>query len=271
MIGTNDAFGGANGTTLRNRLSSLIDEIDRVAPDTYLMVSSITPLDGPRSDDTQNTEVTEYNSLIPALINDKAADGKQVFYVNAGGSLKLEDINGTSTITSPDNDGLHPTADGYKKMGNAWYNEVFKPRSLTGKSNLVGSGFADRLIGNASSNVLEGGAGSDDLTGGGGSDTFVYRSPGHGLDTITDFSDNDLLQISAAGFGGGLVAGMTLDSSNFISGSNPTATGTGATFLFDTSTKTLSFDQDGTDSGTAQAIATFNNYNLVANQVEVIA
>jgi VCBS repeat-containing protein len=272
MIGTNDAFGGTDGPTLRNRLSDLIDEIDQVSPDSYLIVSSITPLDGPRSNDTENAEVTKYNNLIPTLVNDKFAEGKRVFYANAGGSLTRADMNGTNSATSPTNDGIHPTEEGYDKLGDAWYDEVFNPESLAGKSNLIGSGFSDRLIGNAGSNVLEGGAGEDELTGNGGSDTFFYRTSSHGADTITDFGTDDVIQISTAGFGGGLVAGMVLNASNFVSGTNPTATGTGATFLFNTSTNTLGFDVDGTGGATAQAIATFaNGHNLQANEVAIIA
>jgi lysophospholipase L1-like esterase len=270
MIGTNDAFGGADGPTLRDRLGSLIDEIAQVSPNTYLMVSSITPLDGPRSNDTQNAEVTEYNSLIPALVNDKVAEGKQVFYVNAGGSLTLSDMNGTNTATSPNNDGIHPTEDGYNALGDAWYDEVFNPESLTGKTRLVGSGFGDRLIGNLLNNTLEGGAGSDNLTGNGGADAFVYNSPTDGVDTITDFSSNDRIRIAAEGFDTSLAAGPLVNGSTFISGSNPTPTSTTATFLFNTDTSTLSFDPDGTDSGGAQDLITFTNgHTLQADQVEV--
>ena len=46
------------------------------------------------------------------------------------------------------------------------------------------------------------------LTGGAGNDTFVFNFPVNSASTITDFaSGQDLLQISAAGFGHGLTAG----------------------------------------------------------------
>ena len=267
MIGTNDANGGASGTAMRDRLSTLIDAITQAAPSTYLYVSSITPVDAPRGSQSKTDNINLYNSLIPKLVNDKAAQGKKVFFVNAGGSLGVGDINGN---TSNSNDGLHPTAAGYDKLGDAWYKEVFNPKSLSGNK-LVGTKYDDWLIGNSGNNVIEGGDGRDELLGGGGADIFVYKDPTHGKDKIVDFSSNDILQISAAGFGGGLSANMTLDSSSFISGSSPSATSNKATFLFNTSSKTLSFDRDGTGSASALEIATFTNgYSLQSDQIDII-
>ena len=115
------------------------------------------------------------------------------------------------------------------------------------------------------------GAGEDKLTGGGGSDVFVYENLHQGADEITDFSSNDLLRISASGFGGSLIANMRLDSSFFISGSNPVGLGSKSTFLYNTDANTLSFDQDGSGGISAVEIATFtNNHNFQLNQIEII-
>jgi Ca2+-binding RTX toxin-like protein len=74
--------------------------------------------------------------------------------------------------------------------------------------NITGSTFADTLTGNVGANVLSGLGGADTLTGRGGADTFVFTQPADGIDTVTDFvSGTDHLQVSASGFGGGLVAG----------------------------------------------------------------
>ncbi len=270
MIGTNDANGGASGTAMRDRLSTLIDAIAKAAPAAYLYVSSITPVDAPRGSQSKSDSINLYNSLIPKLVNDKAAQGKKVFFVNAGGSLGVGDINGDHSATNDVNDGLHPTAAGYDRLGNAWYKEVFNPKSLSGNK-LVGTKYSDWLIGDSGNNVIEGGDGQDELLGGGGADVFVYKDPTHGKDKIVDFSSNDILQISAAGFGGGLSANMTLDSSSFISGSNPSATSNKATFLYNTGSKTLSFDRDGTGGASALEIATFSNgYSLQASQIDII-
>lgn len=117
----------------------------------------------------------------------------------------------------------------------------------------------ETLTGDTESNILNGGIGNDTLTGGGGSDRFVYNSPTEGTDTLTDFGADDLIEISASGFGGGLTAGVALsdgvDSQNgvFVNGSTPM--GTSANFLYDGGI--LSFDIDGTGGQAAVQIASF--------------
>jgi hypothetical protein len=69
-------------------------------------------------------------------------------------------------------------------------------------------------------------------------------------------SGTDTLAISAAGFGGGLVAGTPLVAgSTFIADANPTATTTDGTFLYDTDSGNLSWDTDGTGVGGSVLIA----------------
>ncbi len=63
-----------------------------------------------------------------------------------------------------------------------------------GDDYLAGGAGLDRLNGQNDDDTLWGGAGNDTLTGGNGADTFIYNS-GDGKDVITDFSDEDLLQI----------------------------------------------------------------------------
>jgi len=66
----------------------------------------------------------------------------------------------------------------------------------------------DHLFGGKGNDRLIGGAGDDILTGGAGNDTFVFASAMEGFDTITDFrSGADRIEVSAAGLGGGLIAG----------------------------------------------------------------
>ena len=119
----------------------------------------------------------------------------------------------------------------------------------------------DELIGDTTANMLVGDTDSNLLTGGGGADTFVYNSVTEGLDTITDFASDDLFQISASGFGGGLTPGVSLsttvsESGVFVSSAAPTPIGSSANFLYNTSTGVLSFDLDGTGPGAVVAIVT---------------
>jgi lysophospholipase L1-like esterase len=271
MIGANDANGNASGTDMRNRLSVLIDEITSAVPNTYLLVSPITPFDSPRGTAAKSQNIALYNSLIPALVAQKAALGKKVYYAEAGNTLAIGDMNGDNSFTSDLNDGIHPTASGYNKLGDAWYNAVFNPKPLTG-NNLNGTQFADRLIGDSGANVLRGNGGRDQITGGGGADILSYVNSTQGLDVITDFGLDDIFRISAAGFGGGLSAGMVLDTDSFVRGSNPAATGGSGTFLYNTGNNTLSFDQDGTGGSAALGIARLSNgYSLQSSQIQVVA
>ncbi|NJR57516.1 MAG: hypothetical protein HC769_00835 [Cyanobacteria bacterium CRU_2_1] len=132
-------------------------------------------------------------------MSNKAAEGKKVHYADVGGTIAVSDL-------SPD--GLHPTAEGYAKLGDAWFEALLDRDSLISIENLTGSAYADQLMGNAGANsinggsgddLIDGGAGNDTLTGGAGVDRFILRS-GQGSDTITDFQDGqDLLAL-----GGGL-------------------------------------------------------------------
>lgn len=64
-----------------------------------------------------------------------------------------------------------------------------------GNDSICGDAGNDKLYGGAGNDTLWGGAGSDTLYGDDGNDTFIYKS-GNGKDTIYDFENDDLLQIT---------------------------------------------------------------------------
>jgi hypothetical protein len=139
---------------------------------------------------------------------------------------------------------------------------------------IVGTAEADSLTGDAGANTFFGGWGDDLLTGGGGADAFVYFGPDEGIDTITDFAVDDFLHISAAGFGGELLAGVALsegiasETGAFVQGS--TSVGTSANFLYEDGV--VSFDPDGVGNQGAIAIATLTGAPaLQASQLVMIA
>ncbi|WP_277932889.1 calcium-binding protein [Nostoc sp. FACHB-892] len=131
--------------------------------------------------------------------------------------------------------------------------------------NVFGGNGNDRLTGNAGANVLNGGSGDDNLdgrdgndiligglgrdilAGGGGADFFRYTSALEGGDIINDLnaSQGDKVQVSASGFGGGLVVGQ-LQPTQFTLGS--AFTNTTQRFRFDTNSSILFFDRDGSGS-----------------------
>jgi Ca2+-binding RTX toxin-like protein len=161
MVGANNANADPDlGVTdvvneMFRQLDSLLQRIDAKSPNTKVLLSSITPRD---SGDTEKVQrVTAFNAQLPAFVQDQVTeDGRNVTFVNAGGSLGVDDLNP---------DGLHPDVEGYTKLGDAWYEALVKREQLSGISHLEGSNFDDRITGNGNANTLNGGAGEDWLSG----------------------------------------------------------------------------------------------------------
>lgn len=110
--------------------------------------------------------------------------------------------------------------------------------------NLSGGAGDDVLIGSAAGNVLSGGTGNDLVTTGAGFDVITFGSASEGIDTVTDFNVlYDTLQVSAAGFGGGLTPGQSIDASQFTLGSS--ATNANHRFIYNALDGKLYFDSDG--------------------------
>ena len=107
-----------------------------------------------------------------------------------------------------------------------------------------------------------------------GQDVLLYLNANEGGDTIVNFiAVDDTIRISAAGFGGGLVAGEALVAGDtFISNTAPTAPTNQGTFLYDTNDQNLFWDVDGSGAQAAVQIAHFNTaVNLTANDFDVVA
>ena len=123
---------------------------------------------------------------------------------------------------------------------------------------LRGFGGADTLAGGGGDDGLVGGAGHDRLTGGAGNDRFVFETLAQAGDVITDFAgvagNNDSFQITAAGFGGGLVAGP-LAAGQFRSRADNHAQDANDRFIFRTTDATLWFDANGVAAGGLTMIA----------------
>lgn len=268
MIGTNDILRGDRTSTLETELSQLIDRITEELPDAQLLVSSIAPLDSSIKGNRRADIVTAYNHLIPELIEQKAARGQQITYVNAGGNLSLQDLV---------SDGIHPNAAGYNRLGNSWYDALVERDTLIDLENIKGTTFNDWLTGDGENNILTGSDGTDTLIGGGGTDSFVYNNPNRGSDFIADFSFDDRFVISASGFGGGLVADVDLSETAaatgvFVSSPTPIALGNSANFLYENDTGILSFDLDGSGPTVASTIAILSNSpDLSSEQFTIVS
>ena len=114
--------------------------------------------------------------------------------------------------------------------------------------NFMGHGGNDVLNGGAGNDVLAGGIGNDTLTGGEGRDKFLFESElgSSNIDTITDFTPgSDQIVLENYIFKGFAQTGQ-LSASSFVANSNPVATTTNATILYNTTTGALYYDADGT-------------------------
>ena len=207
--------------------------------------------------------------------------GNDLYLVDAAGDLVVEDYGaGTDTVLA---------SISYTLTAN-----VENLTLATGFATLGGTGnaLANLIIGNAGANTLSGGAGNDTLVGDGGRDTLyggdgadVFRygsaseggdvlrnsSLGDGGDRIMDFVHGvDMLEINAAGFGGGLVAGMDLAASQrFVAGSS--ANHAYGQFIYYAGNNTLYWDADGTGAGVKLALAIFSTgTTLTASDLHLI-
>ena len=68
------------------------------------------------------------------------------------------------------------------------------------EDNLSGGAGDDLLKSGAGNDTLEGGAGKDTLTGDAGADKFVFSFSSEGIDSISNFSDNDKIVIRQESF-----------------------------------------------------------------------
>ncbi|MHC5730240.1 MAG: calcium-binding protein, partial [Nostoc sp.] len=106
------------------------------------------------------------------------------------------------------------------------------------------------LSGDDGNDILTGGQGNDSLYGGTGTDTFVFNNYYESVDSIYDFNaTNELIQVSADNFGGGLSIG-SLSASQFTIGTS--ATTSDQRFIYNNATGGLFFDQDGSAGGFTQ-------------------
>jgi hypothetical protein len=119
FIGTNDEGYASSEAGASDRLPTLIDTIVAALRSSLLVVSSIYPFPGCQSTNYTPTEcaadVATYDAAIPGIVQQRAAQGKHVLYVDRSsppsGALRT--------------DGVHPNATvGYPWMGDNWYTVI---------------------------------------------------------------------------------------------------------------------------------------------------
>ncbi|MBD2167309.1 hypothetical protein H6G04_23240 [Calothrix membranacea FACHB-236] len=185
---------------------------------------------------------------------DQATTNTDLDYISFSGINRLQ-VTGTSK-----NDSLEGGIGNDTILGGA------------GDDSINGGGGNDSLDGGAGNDILIGGLGNDTLIGGNGTDRFSFNNGNQGIDIIIDFLSNqgDKISVSASGFGGGLVAGGTITTDQFVIG---TAAGDASDrFIYNSANGDLLFDIDGTGALAATQIAVLSSKpSLAYSDIVVIA
>jgi Ca2+-binding RTX toxin-like protein len=98
--------------------------------------------------------------------------------------------------------------------------------------------------GNTLANIITGNSANNILLGGAGTDTFVLLKTGGGLDTIGDFATGEKLDVRSFGITN---AGFTVTSGAGLNAANSANN----LFVFDSTSKALYFDADGSGTGSS--------------------
>ncbi|MFZ3018894.1 MAG: M10 family metallopeptidase C-terminal domain-containing protein, partial [Gallionella sp.] len=89
-----------------------------------------------------------------------------------------------------------------------WANFNYSLASLLDVENLYAYGTAGRILtGSAGGNTIGGTSGNDTLVGNGGNDVFLFGASGNGIDTISDCSSGDRIDITGCSFTGAISSG----------------------------------------------------------------
>src|SRR5215208_3740956 len=143
----------------------------------------------------------------------------------------------------------------------------------SGNDSILGAAGAQNLAGQGGNDTLYGGTGIDTLWGGSGSDHFVFRETGSAnADVLGDFASGadkivlDASVMTALGAGGNFAAG----DARFWSSSSGAAHDADDRILYNTTTRQIFYDADGSGSGGAVLIATLQSgATLVASDILV--
>jgi hypothetical protein len=125
MIGTNDInyqYRVDEAPARLDHLISLISDLGTgLKPNAYLVVASLPPINDANNnfrstptDYSANARVNAFNATLPGIVDQHRARGEHVYFADVNAALTIADIA----------DGLHLTAAGYDKIGDAFYNTI---------------------------------------------------------------------------------------------------------------------------------------------------
>ncbi|MEH2329883.1 MAG: calcium-binding protein [Nostoc sp.] len=218
-----------------------------------------------------NISGTEYDDLIVGSNGNDTIIGNYSFDAGYREPETIEIIRGNDTIDGGKGNDLLIVHDvGGSKRITSTFNATTNTGSITAGTDgviyknierldikgtnyddlIVGGNGDDTLNGSLGNDILIGGKGNDKLYGESGTDTFAFNNFNEGVDKLDDFNaTNELIRVSAAGFGGGLSIG-SLQTSQFSIGAS--ATTSTQRFIYNDVTGGLFFDRDGSANAFTQ-------------------
>ncbi len=199
-------------------------------------------IDGLGGNDTINLPASGYGDDV---VN--GGSGNDSLFFNFGGATAIVVNFGTGTATG---------------SGTVSFSGIERVVATFADDHLIGAAGAQNLSGVGGHDTLEGRAGNDWLWGGAGNDRFVFRETGAAnADNIGDFAgaaDSIVLDgtvMTALGAEGQFTAG----DARFAANSSGTAQDSSDRVVYNTTTRQLFYDADGSGSGAAQLIATLQS------------
>ncbi|NKC29247.1 Calx-beta domain-containing protein [Falsiroseomonas selenitidurans] len=199
-------------------------------------------------------------------------DGDDVIVLEVPGGGDDRIIAKFSWILTPNTETLMLVGDAADGAGQDLDNRII---GNAGDNHLRGMAGRDTILGHDGDDTLEGGLGYDRLTGGAGNDVFRFLEvEADGRDLLVGFeSGRDSIEISAAGFGGGLVAGMDLMAQGrFLVNGNgfaDSADGVGQ-LVYDSARARLWWDADGIGVESRMLVAVLTGDALLARDLSII-
>ena len=127
LLGTNDYGQEHEFGTAIVRLEALIAKMAIDRPSAKIIVANLLVRGEPQNSQIQGT----FNAFVPAVVQQQAALGRQVYFTDMRSALTLADL-------LPD--ALHPNAEGYAKMATNWFaaiTNVIGPLGTTNAPELV--------------------------------------------------------------------------------------------------------------------------------------
>ena len=170
--------------------------------------------------------------------------------IDGGSGIDLLDFSRVSSITVS----LANDVSGTRTAEGDFYSAIENMLGGRGNDKITSDGLANRLDGALGDDQVDGGIGlgTDTLTGSAAQDHFIYNTLAEVGDGITDFAalnrSGDIVELNAASFGGGLVAGA-LNASLLVVRADNLAQTTAQRFIFNTTDKSLWFDSNGNLTG----------------------